>query len=31
VPCSAAQVIEYKVTDAHDRADLWILGYDDDL
>jgi hypothetical protein len=31
MPCSAAQGIEYKVTDAHDRADLWVLGYDDDL
>jgi hypothetical protein len=28
---SSAQVIEYKVTDAHDRADLWVLGFDDDL
>jgi hypothetical protein len=31
MPCSAAQVVEYKVTDAHDRADLWVLGFDDDL
>jgi hypothetical protein len=31
MPCSAAQVIEYKVTDADDRADLWVLGYNDDL
>jgi hypothetical protein len=31
MPASAAQVIEYKVSDAHDRAALWVLGYDDDL
>jgi hypothetical protein len=31
MPCSAAQAIEYKVTDADDRADLWVLGFDDDL
>lgn len=31
MPCSAAQVIEYQVTDADDDADLWVLGYDDEL
>jgi hypothetical protein len=31
MPCGAAQAIEYKVTDADDRADLWVLGFDDDL
>jgi hypothetical protein len=31
MPCGAAQAVEYKVSDAHDRADLWVLGYDDEL
>jgi hypothetical protein len=31
MPCSSAQVIEYKVTDDHDRADVWVLGFDDAL
>jgi hypothetical protein len=31
MPCATTQIIEYRVTDADDDADLWVLGYDDEL
>jgi hypothetical protein len=31
MPCGTARRVEYKVTGAGDRADLWVLGFDDEL